>query len=82
MIKVNVLFFATMRSLAGKKNEEVELPDGARINDLKDELIARYPDGKLAIKSMLAVINHVFSDAETELADGDEVALFPHVSGG
>ncbi len=82
MIRINVLFFAAMRTLTGKKSEEVELPDAACISGLKDELIARYPDGELIIKSMLASINQVFADADAELSDGDEVALFPHVSGG
>ena len=82
MIKVNVLFFATMRSFTGAKSAEVELPEGALVKDLKAELIARYPNGKLAIKSMLTAVNYMFSGTETELSDGDEVALFPHVSGG
>lgn len=81
-MKINVLYFATMRNFTGKRSEEIELPERAFISDLKDQLILRYPDGKLAIQNMLTAVNHVFSDAETELSDGDEVAFFPHVSGG
>ncbi len=81
-MKVDVLYFATLRDRAGRRHETVELEDGATISDLKELLAER--DGQLrgALGSALASINKEFAFAEEELREGDEVALFPPVSGG
>ena len=82
MIKVKILFFASMRSLTKKKSQEIELPEDALISDLKVELIKHYPRLERPIKATLAAVNREFANEMTALADGDEVALFSHVSGG
>lgn len=82
MIKINVLFFASIRSLLKKRGDEIELPEKALIRDLKKELITRHPSLDRAIEASLTAVNHEFAGDETELKDGDEVAFFSHVSGG
>ncbi len=82
MMKVKVLFFATIRDIIGEKEIEVELPEGSQVRDLKATLAEEYPQAEKAMPTMLASVNHVFSDGKTELSDGAEVAFFPHVSGG
>ncbi len=82
MIKINALFFASIRSLLKKKGDEIELPEKSLIRDLKNELIIRHPELDRAIAASLTAVNHEFANDETELEDGDEVAFFSHVSGG
>ena len=82
MITVDVLFFASIRSLLKKKNDQIELPESALVSDLKAELVKRYPDLERAIQATLTAVNQDFSNDETPLEDGDEVAFFSHVSGG
>jgi molybdopterin converting factor subunit 1 len=82
MMKVKVLFFATIRDIVGEKEIEITLPEGSQVRDLKTALIERYPQAEQAMPTMLTSVNHVFSDGKTELSDGAEVAFFPHVSGG
>ena len=79
---VRVLYFATLRDLAGTKEEQVELPDGSTIADLKVLLAKNHPNLTRAKSSMLVSINREFSFDEDMLHDGDEVAIFPPVSGG
>jgi len=82
MIKVRVLFFSTIRARIGKKNIQIELPSGARVEDLKQEIAREYPDAAGTIVGMLASVNQIFSDDSTEIPDQAEVAFFPYVTGG
>lgn len=82
MITVRVLFFSTIRARIGKKNIQIELPSGARVKDLKNELAQEYPDAAATIVNMMASVDQVYSDDNTELIDQAEVAFFPYVTGG
>jgi molybdopterin converting factor subunit 1 len=81
-VDVRVLYFATLRDLAGAKEEQVGVPDGSTVADLKALLIQKHPDLARAQTSMLVSINREFAFDEDTLHDGDEVAIFPPVSGG
>ncbi|MFL7813140.1 MAG: MoaD/ThiS family protein [Anaerolineales bacterium] len=82
MIEVQVHFFSTIRARIGERNIVVELPAGSRVQELKRELTARYPEAAAAIAYMNAAVDQVFSDDDTELSDGCLVAFFPYVTGG
>lgn len=81
-MKVRVLFFATLRDYAGDREQQVELPTGATIADLKAHLAGRSERMDQALASAIASVNKEFAFAEEILNEGDEVALFPPVSGG
>jgi MoaE-MoaD fusion protein len=67
--------FAGLRERAGWS--ERELDDVARVRDLWARLgLGDEPPG------LLYAVNKEYADADRELADGDEVALIPPVSGG
>jgi molybdopterin synthase catalytic subunit/molybdopterin converting factor small subunit len=72
---VNVRLFAGLRERAGWN--ERELADIARVQDIWPALdLGPEPDG------LLYAVNKEYARREHELADGDEVALIPPVSGG
>jgi molybdopterin synthase catalytic subunit len=72
---VTVKLFAGLRELAGYP--ERELDDVARVRDVWPALgLGDEPPG------LLYAVNRQYADPEQELADGDEVALIPPVSGG
>jgi molybdopterin synthase catalytic subunit len=75
---VRVRFFAGLRELAGVGERELELPEGARVADVWQAMpaLGSPPGGVLYAR------NKEYVDPETELADGDELALIPPVSGG
>jgi molybdopterin synthase catalytic subunit len=72
---VKVRLFAGLRERAGWREREV---DGvARVGDVWPALgLGAEPDG------LLYAVNKEYADADRELADGDEVAIIPPVSGG
>ncbi len=82
MIKVQVLFFATIRAIIGLKKMEIELAAGSTVRDLKQKIIKLHPHAGPAMESMLTAVNRIFSDDDTPLPDQAEIAFFPHISGG
>jgi molybdopterin converting factor small subunit len=72
---ITVKCFARYRALLGFA--ELELPVVPTMGDLlKDPRLSHLPE------NALLAVNHAFADRTTPLADGDEVALMPPVSGG
>ena len=82
MNRVNVLFFATLRSLTGTRRTEIELPHGANVDQLKQVIAQQYPNAAPALEGILVSINHNYADVTETIPAGAEVALFPPVSGG
>jgi MoaE-MoaD fusion protein len=74
---VTVRLFAGLRERAGFGERALELDDGADLGDVWPALgLGEEPGG------LLYAVNREYAPAETALADGDEVALIPPVSGG
>ena len=81
-IRVEVLYFATLRSLTGIRQEAISVPAGATVGDLRQQLAQRDDRLGQALKSALFAVNREFAFPEEVLREGDEVAVFPPVSGG
>jgi MoaE-MoaD fusion protein len=79
-VRVRVRLFASFREAAGTAHLTCELDDGARVSDLLARLAAQVP--ALGATRGLVAVNQTYVDADAALADGDEVALIPPVSGG
>lgn len=76
-MRIEVRLFAGLRELAGARERTVELPDEARAGDVWAALdLGDEPPG------LLLAVNHAYVERTACLADGDEVALIPPVSGG
>ncbi len=81
-MNVRVRLFAIQRELAGAREVPLELPDGSTIEDAWAALVARFPvlaPGRAAVRFAR---NGEYTDSATALADGDELACIPPVSGG
>jgi MoaE-MoaD fusion protein len=72
-----VKLFAGLRERAGSGERALDLPDGARAEDVWEQL-----DLGDAPRGLLYAVNRAYAEPEHALADGDEVALIPPVSGG
>lgn len=82
-MRVVVLYFAALRELLGKPEEDIELPEPElRIGALAQRLVQRYPELAPHLGSVRFALNESFVDVEASVADGDTVALIPPVSGG
>jgi molybdopterin synthase catalytic subunit len=81
-VRVRVRLFAIQRELAGTREHPLELDDGATVADAWDALVARHPMLEPGRASVRFARNGAYADESTGLADGDEVAMIPPVSGG
>jgi molybdopterin converting factor subunit 1 len=81
-ITVRVRAFALLREALGAAELAVTLPAGADVAALLARLDDDHPDAKLPGRRFTTAVNRSYAPPETVLADGDEVALIPPVSGG
>lgn len=82
---VKLLYFASLRESLDNNGEELELPGEVNtVADLRDYLSRRGPAWEKLTNARLlrAAVNQKMVDEEAAVADGDEVAFFPPVTGG
>jgi MoaE-MoaD fusion protein len=80
---VRVRLFAILRERAGRDSLEVELPDGATVGDALTALESTGPLAEVldGLPVQMAV-NRDYAGPGTTLAQDDELALIPPISGG
>jgi molybdopterin synthase catalytic subunit/molybdopterin converting factor small subunit len=76
-MKVTVRLFAALRERAGSDRIELDLPAGASVADALAQLDHLAGGAKLVL-----AVNRVYAEPAQLLADGDELAAVPPVSGG
>lgn len=81
-VRVRVRLFAMQREAAGTRQLELDLPEGSTIEDAWGALVGRVPSLAPARSSVRFAHNGAYAPSDTRLADGDEVAMIPPVSGG
>ena len=83
---IRILYFARLRERLGLGEERLALPANVgTVADLLDHLRARegvWADSLGAGESLMTAVNQELARPQTLLADGDEVAIFPPVTGG
>jgi molybdopterin synthase catalytic subunit/molybdopterin converting factor small subunit len=76
-VQVAVKLFAALRERAGSRERVLDLADGASVDDVWAALdLGDEPSG------LVYAVNRTYVERGTPLADGDEVAVIPPVSGG
>lgn len=81
-MKVTVLVFSRLREVIGADQLAIELTDGSGIGELVETLERKHPGLAGWRGKLLLARNGEWADAETEIAEGDEIALMPPVQGG
>ena len=83
---VKVLYFARLRERLGLAEEHLALPPGVvTVADLLAHLRTRggrWAEGLGKGETLMTAVNQEFARPHTPLSDGDEVAIFPPVTGG
>jgi molybdopterin converting factor subunit 1 len=77
-----VRLFALLRDAAGRPELELELAPGATAEDAWRSLVSRHPALATRRPALAAAVNRRYAPFATVLADGDELAFIPPVSGG
>jgi MoaE-MoaD fusion protein len=81
-VTIRVLFFGRARDITGVPEERVELQNDLQLEALRREYEARFPRLAEMGSALLMAVNEEFRGRGWLLADGDEVAFIPPVSGG
>ena len=84
VLNIAVRYFASIREALGA-GENLAMPPGATVADLRDALIARSADHARVLargRAVRVALNQTLSDETAAVSDGAEVAFFPPVTGG
>ena len=82
VVRVRIRLFAMQRELAGAREVVVDLPQGSDVAGAWAALVALHPVLAAGRDSVRFARNGAYAEAATIVADGDEVAMIPPVSGG
>jgi molybdopterin converting factor small subunit len=81
-MKVRAQFYAQLRDLVGSREIDVDLPEGATVHDLLEQVYAQQPKLRLHDKSILIGAGVEFVDRNYRLKPGEEISVMPPVQGG
>ena len=79
---LKILYFASLREAIGCGCEDIDLPAGViTVGGLRGSLGERHAV-LLSAKNLRIAVNQKMVGMDASVADGDEVAFFPPVTGG
>jgi molybdopterin converting factor subunit 1 len=81
-VRVTVRLFARLRDIAGAAELAREVGPGATIGTVWRELVRDFPDMARYERSISSAVNADYARMDQTVAEGDEVAFLPPVSGG
>ncbi|MEZ5287649.1 MAG: MoaD/ThiS family protein [Vicinamibacterales bacterium] len=81
-MRVTVRLFARLRDLAGQGELVREVPPASTVAAVWDDLVSEFPAFAAYASSLSCAVNAEYARFPTPLADGDEIAFLPPVSGG
>jgi len=81
-IKVRVLFFGSARDAAGCAEADLTMPASINAAQAFAHVISSFPELEKFGRSLLFAVNQEYAPRELIVNDGDELAVFPPVSGG
>ena len=80
--EMSIRLFATLKDRAGQARVNIALNEPTAVSVFLDQLAAKYPQLATTLPSSLVAVNRTYAERTTIINPGDEVALFPPVSGG
>ena len=81
-MQVRVLFFGVLKELTGRSEDLLQVPAGASLGQIFDQYAQQFETLRSARPSILFARNREFVTADALLAENDEIAFLPPVSGG
>lgn len=84
---ITILYFARFREKLGCDREQLTLPHPGKdtVQSVLDQLVARgglWNELLNSDKRVLVAVNQEMATRDTTVTDGDELAIFPPVTGG
>ena len=81
-LKITVKYFGSVKDDAGLEMEIMEVPEGSSVSSIIGMIKEERSGLSLRKNPLMFALNQNFCDGNRVLADNDELALFPVVSGG
>ena len=81
-MELNIRLFATLKDRAGQGHILVRLDEPATVQTVLAAIVTQYPALATAVSSSIVSVNKAFAGEDTAVRPGDEIAIFPPVSGG
>jgi MoaE-MoaD fusion protein len=81
-LRIRVRLFAMQREAAGMRELRLEVPLGSTVDDAWKAVVDSVPALAPGRSSLRFAVNGEYTDDDRTLADGDELACIPPVSGG
>ncbi len=81
-MRVSIRLFARLRDIVGEGDFQRDLPSGATALSLWNDLAGEYPKLVAYRDAVSTAVNAEYARMDAALADGDEIAFLPPVSGG
>jgi molybdopterin converting factor subunit 1 len=81
-ITVRILFFGGARDAVGAEEISFELPEASNMTTAREAILAQHPALARFGKSLLFAVNQEYAEPDRKIHNGDELAVFPPVSGG
>ena len=81
-MRINVRLFARLRDIAGASDLARELPGGSTAGAVWNLLADEHPELAVYRGAISVAVNAEYARMDAPVADGDEVAFLPPVSGG
>jgi molybdopterin converting factor subunit 1 len=79
---IKVLYFASLKQLTGVASEVIPLAEDPTVADLLATIERSHPAVRASLPTVVVAVNREFAERSRRLQAGDDVALFPPVSGG
>ncbi len=81
-MNIVVKYFAMVRERLGVTEETLEIAPGGQVRTVYEHVVAAVPELQPLLDRSMIMRNHEYADHDDALADGDEIAIIPPVSGG
>ncbi len=81
-MRVSIRLFALARQRAGRSEVALELPEPARVADLRRALAESCPALAPLLANLMIAVDSEYADDDREIRPGAELAAIPPVSGG
>ena len=81
-MSIRVLFFASLADIVGVRERTLEPAEVSDVISIFNRFAVEFPAMEAHRSSVLFALNSEFARSSSKVADGDEVAFLPPVSGG
>jgi molybdopterin synthase catalytic subunit len=81
-VRIRVHLFARYREAAGREQVDLEIPEGGTVDTAWAAVVGRHPELAEYRPFTLFAVGHDYVEPDHPLKSGDELCLFPPVSGG